>query len=455
MSVKGFRCHSSTTISIESPITAFCGLNGTGKSTILHLAAVAYKRQDDVRKYIGDYIVTGTLDPSPFTNDASIEYGYWQDDRTIEKVTIKRDQPGSRWRGYKARPARSIYFAGIGLYLPKIEVPNFLLRNSSKLTVTASTELGNDPKKWIQRILNGSYESVIQNEVKHASRTGEVVTVNRDGCTYSEANMGCGEGRVQHLVQALEALPNKSLILLEEPETSLHQSAEYLLGEYLIDVCIRKGHQVLMTTHSESLMRSLPSQSRIFLYRDATGRVRPIGGITTSQAISLMTAGKDKAITILVEDDVAKTVLVELVRKVDPMLLPTIEIHIGGSANTIKSAMDTVRDSGINVIAVRDGDQPEITKDNLFKLPGTRPPEKEIFTSDAVRQHVEANYGHRLTDFEAAHGHRDHHEWFALLGATLVVEEPALVQEMSRVYVQSLGENVRDALVAIIKQSIR
>jgi len=43
MQIQGFRCHANTIIKINSPITALCGLNGTGKSTILQLAAAAYK----------------------------------------------------------------------------------------------------------------------------------------------------------------------------------------------------------------------------------------------------------------------------------------------------------------------------------------------------------------------------------------------------------------------------
>ena len=37
--IQGFRCHDSTVVEISSPIAGFCGLNGTGKSTLLHLAA--------------------------------------------------------------------------------------------------------------------------------------------------------------------------------------------------------------------------------------------------------------------------------------------------------------------------------------------------------------------------------------------------------------------------------
>ena len=44
--VKNVRCHTNTIINVESPITAFSGFNGTGKSTLLHLAAAAYKHED-------------------------------------------------------------------------------------------------------------------------------------------------------------------------------------------------------------------------------------------------------------------------------------------------------------------------------------------------------------------------------------------------------------------------
>ena len=40
--IKGFRCHKNTIIDVRSPIVAFCGMNGTGKSTILQVLSTAY-----------------------------------------------------------------------------------------------------------------------------------------------------------------------------------------------------------------------------------------------------------------------------------------------------------------------------------------------------------------------------------------------------------------------------
>src|SRR4051812_18149561 len=69
--IKGFRNHSNTPIAIESPITAFCGVNGTGKSTILQLAAAAYKAPPgSTRYYVSTFILAGTMDKKPFADDS-------------------------------------------------------------------------------------------------------------------------------------------------------------------------------------------------------------------------------------------------------------------------------------------------------------------------------------------------------------------------------------------------
>src|SRR5215471_14793776 len=114
MKVSGFRCHGDTLVEIKSPITAFCGLNGTGKSTLLQLAAVAYRSPAPHPQsyYIKDFLVVGTLDPTPFKPDAKVEYRYWQEDHSLKTVTISRSSTRSGWSGYRRRPERLVQFAG-------------------------------------------------------------------------------------------------------------------------------------------------------------------------------------------------------------------------------------------------------------------------------------------------------------------------------------------------------
>lgn len=454
--VQGFRCHDLTIIDIENPITAFCGLNGTGKSTLLQLAAVAYAKPDSVsrRYYIKDFIVSGILDPAPFRTDAVVEYSYWHEDRTVKTIAIKRSESEKRWSGYRPQPKRTVYFAGMGLYLPKIEVRDFVLRNASNISVLRTESLAESSKSWACKILGCNYDVMENNEVKHNDREGEVVTVMRAGNKYSEANMGCGEGRTQHIIRRLQTLPEKSLVLLEEPETSLHPSAQHEFGKYLIDVCIEKKHQILISTHSEYLLSALPSASRIYLDRSVVG-LRAIKGITTAQAISLMTEGHDKALHVLVEDEVAGVLLTEILRKSDYAFLKSIKIHSTGDTKTIHSVMKALKDTALPVAAVRDGDKNDSPADNIFKLPGGLAPEKELLSSVNVIGFFGEKYEFDVPSFNATMKDIDHHEWFNHLSERVSINKNALIQQCAECYVENLTANDRDTLTNLLKESLR
>ena len=406
----GFRSHVDTIIDISSPITAICGLNGTGKSTILHLAAVAYTGPRNY--HISDFIRTSTLDPNPFTSRASVEYRYSQSPKdkvgdTDQVLTISRSSEKG-WSGYKRRPTRAVFFAGVGLYLPKIEQRDFIIRYLTKLQIGADTPTTPRTRMWTCKVLGCDYDSMASTEVRHSRQEGEVVTVCRGGTSYSEVHMGFGEGRAQHIITTLEKLPEKSLVLLEEPETSLHVSAQYEFGKYLVDVVKERRHQVFLTTHSENLSAALPSLSLIYLQNTVTG-ICPIIGLTPMQAKSFMSLGHVKALVVLVEDVCAEAVLQELLRRFNPDFLRTLEIVPAGDAQTIGVTARTLSRTGTRVAAVRDADKGAAPKENIFKLPGTQPPEKELVANTAVKKLLEERHGVNMADFLASVSDKDHH----------------------------------------------
>lgn len=456
MHIRGLRCHSGTVIEISSPITAFCGLNGTGKSTILQLAAAGYRNPNPglVPWYIKDFLVVGTLDPEPFKKDATVEYKFWQGDRSLRTVTISRSDLSKRWSGYSRRPLRNVFFAGVGSYLPKIEKRDFMLRNASRLTISATTPVIDRIKQNICRVLGCGYDTISSNMVTHFHQTGKIVTVNRVGTSYSEAHMGYGEGRSQYLISAIETLPEKSLVLIEEPETSLHPSAQHEFGKYLVDVAIERRHQILITTHSEFILEALPSQSRVYLNRSQQG-IDPIIGLTALQAKSLMAHGHVKALHVLVEDDCAKAVLSEMIRVVDPNFLTTIGIYTGGDRDVIAKTVRTLQVTQLPLVAVRDGDQGDSPSENIFKLPGNEPPEKDLFASEQVRKYFETTYGISLKDFLASIPDTDHHDWFRQLADRVSQNEAVLVSEAARAYIKGLNEIEVTTLITLLKEASR
>ena len=266
--------------------------------------------------------------------------------------------------------------------------------------------------------------------------------------------MGCGEGRVQHIVNLLEHLPDKSLILIEEPETSLHAHAQHELGSYLVDVATRRGHQILITTHSDYLLESLPSQSRVYLHSSAVG-VSAITGLPAAQAKSLMTRGNQKALHILVEDDVAAAMLTEIVRRIDPQFLTTIGIYESGGVDTIRTAIRTIAGTGLKVAAVLDGDQEPSPRENIFRLPAGPPPEKQLFASATVQAHVLDKYGLNIQDFSAGLAQIDHHQWCERLSQRLNMDRTAMVWELSKAFTSGVAEVDASGLVQQVQEASR
>lgn len=456
--VNGFRCHSNTVIEINSPITALCGYNGTGKSTILQLASTAYTSPNSrfPQYYVKDFMVVGTLDPTPFTDDASVEFRFWNSDRSVKRLKFSRDAKNKKWIGYRSRKiAKPVFFASIGLYLPKVERRDFTVRNASRVTVTESSKVAEIIKDWSCKVLGHSYENIYSHILSLSNSSKKVIAVHRTGINYSEPHMGFGEARSQYLINVLEALPDKSLVLIEEPETSLHPSAQYQFGRYLVDVAIRKCHQIILTTHSEFVLEALPSASRIYLNRGSSG-IEPIPGLTSQQAKSLMAGGHVKALHVLVEDNCAKAILSEIIRRIDSNFLRSVGIHPVGDADTIAKTVRTLNATGLPVAAVRDGDQPDIPDENIFKLPGTLPPEKELFSSEPIKTYIRDTYNLNLDDFAAGIlSGIDHHHWCERLANHLICSESGLLQEMARIYAISITENEASTIVALLKEPAR
>ncbi|WP_138504568.1 ATP-dependent nuclease [Nostoc sp. PA-18-2419] len=457
MHVQGFRCHTNTIIEIESPITAFCGLNGVGKSTLIQLAATAYigQSQQDTY-YLSSFINSHKFDPHPFTTHAKVEYNYYQENSVSKQLTISRKQEGG-WQGYNRRLKRKVLYIGVSSYLPKVETSDFTTRYPAEIELVSSISVEQHIKEWTCKILGKNYENIETHTFKLRKRTEKINSVQHNQVNYSEPHMGYGEARSQYLIRVIESLPEKSLILIEEPEISLHPSAQYQLGCYLVDVTLRKGHQIFLTTHSEPLLSALPSQSRKYLEKTQNG-IRCLDGLPPSQAHSLMSDGYSKALVIFVEDEktksTAKAILAEIIRRIDPNFLSTVGIYPAGDCNTVKNTVKALNDTKIKVAGVLDADQQAIPKQNIFTLPGKLAPEKELFNNQQVKTHIQKEYQLNLDDFQySCLVDINHHQWFEKLAQKLSIEEIGLVTELSRVYVQSLPEIDISSLVYQLKEA--
>jgi hypothetical protein len=217
--------------------------------------------------------------------------------------------------------------------------------------------------------------------------------VKRGALGYAEPHMGAGEQKVIRLMKALEALPVRSLILIEEPEITLHPDAQRGLAWYFMNLAKRKGHQIILTTHSAELFEALPDSARILLSRRKTGVdvVPNIPSIRAARELSaVVKSNKD---LILVEDDMAKRFLTDILERFDRSSLINASIVPVGNTHDVYRMVQSFRGEGVRAIGVRDPDIGDAAGGYVFSLPGDLAPEELLLSDDNIAQAEELMNG--------------------------------------------------------------
>lgn len=453
--VDGFRGINNLNLEIEFPITAISGLNGAGKSTLGQIAICGYKKPttavDYKRQYIKDFFPVSPADPKPISDDAKVIFTYeTTDKKKPQDVTVSR--ANSAWSGYKRQPERHCYYVGFTVYIPKVERRDLSVYGGASLVFTEERTIDTDVVSKMARIIGHKYNDVTFQGVSHKGKESEVGIASRLGYSYSENNMGFGEGRILYTVDKLETSPPQSLFILEEPETSLHESAQYEFTKYLIDVCYRRNHQIIMSTHSSVIIEALPTASRKLLLRDENG-VDIRDRISSPQIRSILSSGYVRQLDICVEDVFAKVLLTEVIRKKNKEILKAVSINYVGDKDAVRQAVSVLRKTGKKAIAVRDADVGSAAADHLFSFPGGKPPEVEVFYNPAVQNTLKEKYGLDVSWVIEEKEVTDHHKYASVLAKEAETEESVIRTVAIEKYIEEIDSEF-DALIASINKEI-
>ena len=263
--------------------------------------------------------------------------------------------------------------------------------------------------------------------------------------------MGFGEGRTLYLVDLLENSPEQSLFVIEEPETSLHEHAQKELAKYLLDVCYRRHHQIILSTHSHIILSSLPRDSLLFLHRDDKG-VSVYEGLSSTKARAILSDGAEKDLIILVEDTFSNLLLTEMIRKIDPELLNSVTIESVGNTDAVRSAVELMKRLKKNCIGVRDGDIGENKHENLFSLPGEKAPEIEVFKNESVISHINKTFKIDTKKIIEFNDIKDHHKIPEVLAKKAHTPQEHLIIEAIKKYLEAIGKEQYEHLITEISK---
>lgn len=211
----------------------------------------------------------------------------------------------------------------------------------------------------INQILEKKYTSAkyIIHSLFEKNHSSSVIFETKDR-TYSECFAGSGELSVVNCVRSLEQLKKYDLLLLDEPETSLHPGALSRLLQYILRIVDEKKIQVIVSTHSLTLVELLPTNALIVLDQSSEGvvaRSEP----TKAGAFHRLGHLDRAKINILTEDGLLKC-LVEKSVELLPLELRKLIIVSAAEVGASEMLSNQVRafiTSKAKVLMVFDGDQ--------------------------------------------------------------------------------------------------
>lgn len=382
LSVRGL---SETGVEFSWPVSVIAGTNGSGKTTILQLCSTAYQRPHGGGRdfKIGDWIRNAMGEETPAVGDGSVVgFSFWNDEPNL---IIPYQPERTRW-GYPRRgnPTRNVTFVGIATYAPRIERKDRLHVFRSRIDVRQVEVFSAETLASISTVLGVTYDSGQNNIVglPQGNWSETMPQVRRGNYVYGEPHMGAGEQKVIRLINALESVPRKSLILLEEPEITLHPDAQRGLAWYLMNLSRRKGHQIILTTHSTDLFETLPTLARLLLVRSRTGVSLLPRAPTITAARQLAGVVKTNNELILVEDAVGKRFLLEILRRYDRDLFQGCSVVPVGSVSDVYRLTRSFRAEGCRAVGVRDPDIGEDPANAVFSLPGNLAPESLLLEEE-------------------------------------------------------------------------
>lgn len=426
-----------TKITFDFPITFLVGKNGGGKSSTLQSLYGCPQG-----KSLGDYWFTTQLDPiKEFEKNRNCfiycfkENGvnkevikqrifregnpdYWETAKPIKKYSMNESERNSPikknviYLDFRSElSAFDKFFHFLNFSSSKHKSKQDYLRHYSRKLKQAFEEdkiiiyrnhIKNKPKivlsaievNIVSKILKKNFESIEIIEHNLFKDWGISIRLKQKNFNYSEAFAGSGETAIVILVHKIFNAEDESLILLDEPETSLHSGAQKRLIEFLLEQSIKKKHQIIISTHSPFMIDKMPDNAiKVFSTLVSSEKFIINNDRNYKEAFHELEISSDLKKTILVEDKTAKIILDKILENLGDATKEIFEIKdLPGGADDINQRLTTLMEVAENAYVFFDGDQKKETR--LINLEDI--PINEQDTSEKLNKLIETQTGCKI-----------------------------------------------------------
>ena len=348
-------------IPFRYPISALCGKNGVGKTTILALAALAYHSQSDwqipawfyqprtktsSRSYytISDFFLRSSIDRP--LDDVTVVWTYRSHDSERQ---VKFSKTPQKWARYSKRPERAVAFIPMARMLAAHEVAGLRSTFAEQPLNEPADRLPDVALQQLGYVMGTQYSlAAIHSTKRH---TFQHVSSN---AVYTGFNMGAGESWIINLLYTLHTMPEAGLLVIEEIEAGLHAEAQKRLADVLIKICHKRRIQIICSTHSETFLDALPREARLLLCKKGADH-EVFEAPSTRFATSEMLGVAQPEMTLYCEDLVAR-ILIEEALSLD-LRSRCVVREVGNQTTVIRQGISHLRSGyAMNALCVMDGD---------------------------------------------------------------------------------------------------
>lgn len=233
--------------------------------------------------------------------------------------------------------------------------------NRTERIIEPARQLGSAQVAAVSGILGRPYDAITVLRHRYFNFDGYSVQLHASGLSYSEAFAGSGEFAVVMLVLAVTEAKDRSLILLDEPEISLHPGAQLKLMAFIRDQAKDHCHQFVLSTHSPVIVSELPDEAiKVFGARPGDGKIElPKQASAPADAFYRLGVPVSGEHVIFVEDKLAVAVVKRAMRLLDDAAhaRARIEVLPGGTGEIQAHTIPVLALSGAECLVLLDGDQ--------------------------------------------------------------------------------------------------
>lgn len=436
-------------VDFHGAITAICGGNGVGKSTLIDAAFVAISPSKAEGRSVSATRLRGsTLLAELKTTDSELIVKTVFDDMFDDNGVMTSEESENI-------PVR--------LVDPSFESTHHIkyfaeTKNLDELLEGLSPHQSSDDElKKLSYLVGKKYVKCDVYEIEEFDDENPTpyFVVQTEDSTYASENMGQGELSLFLMYWHLRSVPEQSILLLEEPETHLSPRSQKAILNVIAECCTRRSIWTIITTHSATVVSEVPDAHVRLLYRD--GNNTRVETSPNEVLLSSVLGMPSRRIgVILVEDRAAKEFTLAMLRRFAPHIVQQFEVFNAGSNSGVTQALEKFPKVGdwLKILGLLDGDQRSedgITGEANWPiefLPGDTPPEIELRSSvdgkgeklSELLKRDTAEVNIVLSTITGA----DHHDWYHELAAMLTLDYSNLMNALFDVWVD-VDENMTKA----------